>query len=138
MSTPGQPPYPPSDPQGGGLPPQAPPAQPYGQQSYGQPPQAPQYDPNAYGQAAPYGQPQYGQPAATGAPVLSIVAFVLSAIALLFVPILFGGAAIVCAVFAGRRHEKPAKVALIVSIVCTVLGIVIGFAVGAMMASQGL
>ncbi|WP_221655242.1 hypothetical protein [Actinotalea ferrariae] len=160
MSSSGQPPYPPSEPPAGGggpvppygqapdqsapgaygQPPQAPPhaqpqQQPYGQpQAYGQPPQAPQYQPGpgAYGQ--PYGQPQ----APSGPPTLSIIAFVLSAIAILFVPILFGGGAIACAAVAMRRNEKPAKIALIVAIACTVVGLVLGFIVGAQMAQSGL
>jgi hypothetical protein len=61
---------------------------------------------------------------------LSIVAFVLAAISLLFIPILFGAGSIICAALAMRRGERLAKVALVLGIVGTVLGIVIGVLVG--------
>ncbi len=70
--------------------------------------------------------------AATPSPVLSAAAFILGTIGLLFIPILFGGAAVVCAVIAMSRKEKPAGIALAFSIVATIAGLIIGFAVGAL------
>ena len=71
--------------------------------------------------------PAAGTTARAGAtPVLPIVSFVLSAVALFFVPILFGGAAIVCAAIALSRRQRLAKPALIVAIAATVLGMVLG------------
>lgn len=90
--------------------------------------------------------PQYPPPAAPApyepAPakasnVLSIISFPLAAIALLFVPILFGGAAIVLASIAKfKKHEPLGNIAFIVSIVATVLGFIIGAIVGAMMVAN--
>ena len=62
----------------------------------------------------------------SGSNVLSIVAFVLAAIAVFFIPIVFGGAAIIAAVIALVRKERLAKIALIVAIAATVLGMVLG------------
>jgi hypothetical protein len=61
-----------------------------------------------------------------GSNVLSIVAFVLSAVAVLFLPIFFGPAAIIAAVVALVRKERLAKIAIIVAIVATVVGFVLG------------
>jgi hypothetical protein len=69
-------------------------------------------------------------------PVLPIVSFVLSGIAVFFVPILFGIAAIVTAAIALSRRERLAKAALIVAIAATILGFVLG-AVVAGAALQG-
>ena len=81
---------------------------------------------SAYGQG-PVAPTTSGVPARTGAtPVLPIVSFVLSAIAIFFVPIVFGGAAIVLAAIALSKHQRLAKAALIVAIVATVLGMVLG------------
>lgn len=79
--------------------------------------------------AAGYGAPA---PAGTGTPVLSIITFVLSAIAILFLPIVFGIAGIVTGIVAVVRKERLGKIALIVAIVATV----IGFALGALVMSQ--
>jgi hypothetical protein len=93
--------------------------------------------------AAP--QPLMGQPvtaggmapalsaAATPSPVLSVAAFMLGAIGLLFIPILFGGAAVICAAIALSRKEKPAGIALAFSIVTTIAGLIIGFLMGALL-----
>ncbi|MDD9206973.1 hypothetical protein PU560_10915 [Georgenia sp. 10Sc9-8] len=62
----------------------------------------------------------------SGSNVLSIIAFVLSAIALFFIPLVFGGAAIIAAIIALVRKERLAKIALIVAIAATVLGMVLG------------
>jgi ABC-type Na+ efflux pump permease subunit len=59
---------------------------------------------------------------------LSIVAMVLGGIAVFFVPILFGPAAIVCAVVAKTRKERLSTVALVVA----VAGMLLGFALGAL------
>lgn len=66
------------------------------------------------------------------APALSIIAFVLGAIGILFVPLLFGGAGIVCAAIGLSRKEKPAKVALIFTVIATVAGLILGAIVGSM------
>jgi uncharacterized membrane protein len=70
--------------------------------------------------------------AATGTPVLSIITFVLSAIAVLFLPIVFGLAGIVTGIFAVVRKERLGKIALIVAVVATI----VGFALGALVMSQ--
>jgi hypothetical protein len=70
--------------------------------------------------------------AATGTPVLSIITFVLSAIAVLFLPIVFGLAGIVTGIFAVVRKERLGKIALIVAVVATI----VGFALGALVLSQ--
>ncbi|MCG7288187.1 hypothetical protein MHY85_19715 [Cellulomonas sp. ACRRI] len=83
---------------------------------------------------APAGPAGYGAPApaGTGTPVLSIITFVLSAIAILFLPIVFGLAGIVTGIVAVVRKERLGKIALIVAVVATV----IGFALGALVMSQ--
>lgn len=62
----------------------------------------------------------------SGSNVLSIVSFILSAIALFFIPILFGGAAIITAAVGITRKERLSKIALIVAIVATIAGIALG------------
>lgn len=89
---------------------------------------------------SPYGQSPTapGNPAATPAattPVLSIITFVLSAVAVLFLPIVFGLAAIVTGIIAVVRKERLGKVALVVAVAATVLGFVLGAVVFAAMAS---
>jgi len=84
---------------------------------------------------SPYGQnqPTPAVPTATtGTPVLSIITFVLSAIAVLFLPIVFGLAGIVTGIFAVVRKERLGKIALIVAVVATI----VGFALGALVMSQ--
>jgi hypothetical protein len=66
----------------------------------------------------------------TSSPVLSIISFVLSAVAIFIVPILFGGAAIVLAAVAMARKQRYGRVALAVAIAATILGIVLGAIVG--------
>ncbi|MGB3187561.1 MAG: hypothetical protein WBG36_01410 [Ornithinimicrobium sp.] len=58
--------------------------------------------------------------------MLSIVSFVLSAIGLFFIPIIFGGAAIITAAVGLSRKEPLSKIALIVAIVATVAGFLLG------------
>ncbi len=65
-------------------------------------------------------------PASRSTPVLPIISFVLSAIALLFFPIVFGVAAIVLAAIALSKRQRLAKVALGVAIAATVIGMVLG------------
>lgn len=67
-----------------------------------------------------------GTTPATSTPVLPIVSFVLSAVAVFFLPIVFGVAAIVLAAIALARHQRLAKVALVVAILATVIGMVLG------------
>jgi hypothetical protein len=84
---------------------------------------------------SPYGQSPNSPavPAATtGTPVLSIITFVLSAIAVLFLPIVFGLAGIVTGIFAVVRKERLGKIALIVAVVATI----VGFALGALVMNQ--
>ena len=107
-------------------------------------PQAPQYPQGSqYPQSTQYPNPQYpqygapawGQPETKPSNVLSIISFPLAAIALLFVPLLFGGGAIALASVAKfRKHEPLGTVAFVVSICATVLGVVIGAIVGINMA----
>lgn len=101
--------------------------QPYGQDPHrstaSTPPAAPPAGPAGYGAPAPAG---------TGTPVLSIITFVLSAIAILFLPIVFGLAGIVTGIVAVVRKERLGKIALIVAVVATV----VGFALGALVMSQ--
>lgn len=59
--------------------------------------------------------------------VLSILGFVFGAIAVLFVPILFGPAGIVCAGIATAKGDRLGKPALVVAIV----GMIVGFVLGA-------
>jgi hypothetical protein len=60
---------------------------------------------------------------------LSIISFVLSAIAVFIVPIIFGLAAIICGGVAVARKERLGPVALGVSVVATILGFVLGYIV---------
>jgi uncharacterized membrane protein len=60
----------------------------------------------------------------------SIIAIVLGGLALLFLPIFLGPAAIVLAVIAKSKQEKLAPVALAVSILGTVIGVILGVIVG--------
>jgi hypothetical protein len=55
---------------------------------------------------------------------------VLAAIAVLFVPIVFGGAAIAMAAVAKKRGAPLASIALPVAIGCTVAGVGFGIIVG--------
>ncbi len=60
---------------------------------------------------------------------LSIVSFVLSAIAVVILPIVFGVLAIVCGGVAVSRKERLGVPALVVSIVATLLGFALGYLV---------
>ncbi len=59
--------------------------------------------------------------------VLSVLGFVFGAIAVLFLPIVFGPAGIVCSAIAMNKGDRLGKPALIVSIV----GMLVGFVLGA-------
>lgn len=66
------------------------------------------------------------EPPKSGSNLLSIISFVLAAIAVVFIPILFGGAAIITAAVGITRKERLSKIALIVAIVATIAGFVLG------------
>lgn len=59
--------------------------------------------------------------------VLSILGFVFGAIAVIFLPILFGPVGIVCAAVATAKGDRLGKPALVVAIV----GMIVGFILGA-------
>ena len=93
-------------------------AQPYGQ-GQGQPYGPGQGQP--YQAAYPYGPPPQQPPNR-----LSIVAFVLAAIALIILPIVFGVAGIACGAVALKRGERLGKPSLIVAIAATALSMIGG------------
>lgn len=148
------PPYPGQQPPAQPYPGQPTPSQPYGSQplfgsqpSYGsQPyPDQPQsqpgqsypgqpYPPQGYtGQQAPLpSQPPYYAanpyaPRQSAAQGFSITAFVLAAIAVFFIPIVFGLAAIVFAAAARRRGERYAQLAMRLAAAGLLLGIFFGY-----------
>jgi zinc-ribbon domain len=109
----GQPPVP-----GGWPPPPAagawPPPPPYGQQPPG---------PGPIG----YGAPPWLQPVPQSATNrLSTAAFICGGIAVLFLPIVIGTAAIICASIAVKHKEPRASAALAVAIGGTVVGFILG------------
>ncbi len=73
--------------------------------------------------------PPFAGPATKQSNVLSIVSFVLSALAVVILPIVFGVAAIICGGVAVSRKERLGKTALVVSIVATILGFALGYLV---------
>jgi uncharacterized membrane protein len=60
---------------------------------------------------------------------LSITAFVLAGVAVFLVPILFGPAAIACAIVGKVRKERLGIIALVVAIGCTLIGVLLGIVV---------
>ena len=70
------------------------------------------------------------QPQAKAGNGLSIAAIVMGVLALLFLPIILGPAAIICGGIAMSRNEPLGKVGLIVGIV----GMLLGFALGIIVA----
>lgn len=87
--------------------------------------QAPGQGPQGYGGGPGYaGGPQGATPPGR---VLTILGFVFGAIAILFVPILFGPAAIICAGIATSKGDPLAKWALGVAIGGTILGFALGY-----------
>ncbi|CAL9612287.1 hypothetical protein [Streptomyces sp. enrichment culture] len=77
--------------------------------------------------SAQYGSQSTGQQRASNSNVLSIIAIVLGAVALLFLPIVFGAIGLVLAIIAMTvRRERLATVALVVSAVGLVGGMILG------------
>lgn len=72
-----------------------------------------------WSQPPPYTQRQSAQ-------VLSIIGFVCAAVAVLFIPILFGPAGIVLGIVAHTRGEPLGKWAAVAAGVCTVVGMILG------------
>jgi hypothetical protein len=66
-------------------------------------------------------------PSTRGARAYVIVSFVFAAIAIVFFPILFGPAAIILAVIGHRKGDHIGRVAIVVSVVCTALGLFLGY-----------
>lgn len=90
------------------------------------PPPAPAWQPAGVAQAyMMVPQPGYGATVGSGR-TLSIAAFVFAAVALAFIPILFGAIAAVLASMAKKRGERWAPVALKVAVASTAFGMVIG------------
>jgi hypothetical protein len=58
---------------------------------------------------------------------LSTAAFICGGLAVLFLPILLGPAAIICANRAMKRKETRAGAAMVVAITGTVLGFILGY-----------
>ena len=114
--------------------PQAWPAQPYGTQPaqpYGTQPAQPygtQPPPYLVGNQYPYApaEPVRGNG-------FSIAAFVLAAIAVLFLPIVFGLLAVVLGAIALRRGEPHGRLALILGVAGTVAGFALGAVIGALL-----
>ena len=114
--------------------PYATPAHPYGAP---QPPAPGTWPPPPpYGQAPPppgqhqvgYGQPPWTQPVPPEASnKLSTAAFICGGLAVLFLPIILGPAAIICASRAKKRKETRAGAAMAVAITGTVLGLIFGY-----------
>ncbi|MEU1725122.1 hypothetical protein ACNF49_23990 [Actinomadura sp. ATCC 39365] len=73
-------------------------------------------------QPPPYG----GPPQRQGAQVLSIIGFVSAAVAILFIPILFGLAGIVLGIVGHTRGESLGRWAAIAAAACMVVGMVLG------------
>ncbi|HYO61579.1 MAG TPA: hypothetical protein VEU29_06745 [Actinomycetota bacterium] len=67
--------------------------------------------------------------AAPAGRTLTIVAFVLAALAVIFFPIVLGPVAAICAGVAMSKGDPLAKWALTAAIACTIAGMVIGYAV---------
>ena len=70
--------------------------------------------------------------ASSGARVLSILAIVFGGLAVLFMPILFGPAGIVCGAIGTSKGDRLGKVGLIVAVV----GMIAGFVLGALVYSS--
>ncbi|MEO3791805.1 hypothetical protein ABGB14_16485 [Nonomuraea sp. B10E15] len=82
--------------------------------------------PAPWSQPPPYSQPPH-QPRPTQ--VLSIIGFVCAAVAVLFVPILFGLAGIVLGIVGHTRGEPLGKWAAVAAGVGMILGFVLGIVV---------
>ncbi|MET3962339.1 glycopeptide antibiotics resistance protein [Marmoricola sp. OAE513] len=71
----------------------------------------------------------HGAPPSSGtrtSNLFSILAIVFGAVAVLFIPILFGIAAIVLAAIALNKGEPLAKIAMTVAVIGTIAGFVLG------------
>ncbi|HEU0130204.1 MAG TPA: hypothetical protein VFQ85_04340 [Mycobacteriales bacterium] len=64
-----------------------------------------------------------------GGRTLSIVGFVCAALSLLFLPIVFGPAAIICGIVAWRKGDRLGVWAAVAGVVCMIAGMAIGVAV---------
>ncbi len=64
---------------------------------------------------------------------LVITSFVLAAVALFFVPVLFGPLALIFGIAGVVKEQRNAKVAVAVSIAATILGMIMGAVVAAAM-----
>jgi thiol:disulfide interchange protein len=74
-----------------------------------------------------YGNQSTGQQRASSNNALSIVAIVLGVVALIFLPIVFGVVGLVLAIVAKTvRHERLSTVAIVVSAVGLVGGMILG------------
>ena len=73
--------------------------------------------------------PPYPQPQAQSTPVLSIIGFICAAVALLFIPLLFGIAGIVLGIVGHTRGETLGKWAAIASAITMIAGMVLGYLV---------
>ncbi|MEO3804609.1 hypothetical protein [Nonomuraea sp. B1E8] len=83
--------------------------------------------PAAWSQPPPYSQPPH-QPRPANQ-VLSIIGFVCAAVAVLFIPILFGLAGIVLGIVGHTRGEPLGKWAAVAAGVGMILGFVLGIVV---------
>lgn len=73
------------------------------------------------------------KPATSGTNTLSTLAIVFSIVSVLFLPILFGPIALILGIIAAVRKEPRGTLALILSIVCPIMGFIFGFVFAAMM-----
>lgn len=73
-------------------------------------------------------QQQSGSSATPAGRTYTIIAFVLAALAVLFVPILLGPVAAILAGIGMSKGDPLAKWALVTAIVCTIAGFVLGYA----------
>lgn len=80
----------------------------------------------------PHQLPQYmgpndpHQPAQRDSNLFSMLAIVLGVIAVIFFPIVFGVGAIILGAIAKRKQERPANIGLVVAIVGTIAGFILG------------
>ena len=75
----------------------------------------------------PGAQPQTNSPQSTsGSNLFSILAIVFGVVAVVFLPIVFGIGAIILAAVALSKKERLAKVAMVVAVVGTIGGFILG------------
>ncbi len=75
--------------------------------------------------------PQGHSPQASTSNVFSTLGIVFGAIGLLIIPFLFGGVGVIMAIIAKSKKESRANIALAVSLVGLIGGMIIGAIVGA-------